>query len=204
MLLAAYSKEVFLKMSDFPNRIHPDENWVETDYKNRTEFLLHRYLINDGWTYSFEEAKETLLACGYIDIAAVYKTPNNSKDTIAWIEIESDGNTIGLGGVSGTIDWGDGTITNENKENSSATHTYSKSGYYVVKISPSSQTNIGYYECKNISSGYSFMRYVTTNSYSFGYGDPYIDIPGLSVTCYAIYTGHAIFQPGAFYSSYIR
>ena len=159
-LLLSMPRTQFLKLTAFPANIHPDASWPREKNASDLEYQLHQYLTDDGWTYTLEQAKETALKCGFVDIAAVYKTPNNGTDTITWVEITGTSKTVKLGGATGTFDWGDGTQS-QSSAVTGPSHTYADEGIYTVRISPSStSTNIGRYVCSVTGTGYSGIYYM--------------------------------------------
>lgn len=199
-LLYAMPRKQFLKLTAFPANIHPDASWPREKYASDLEYQLHQYLTDDGWTYTLEQAKETALKCGFVDIAAIYKTPNDGTDTITWVEITKENDVCSLGGATGTFDWGDGTQS-QSSAVTGPSHTYADIGVYTVRISPASSTNIGRYVCNVTGTGYSGIYYLYTYSNAFGAGSEH---DGVSTQILALYTGKATYQPGALYSSYVR
>ena len=155
-----------LKMNAFPD-IHPDGSWPEERFDSRKEWWLHQGLSADGWTYTLEQAKEHVSKVGYLDIAAVYSTPNNGADIVYWIDA-SDGKQVKLNGsVSGAIDWGDGNV------NSSATHIYGSAGNYRIVISPANTVVMGHLSF-SAQNAYAGRANIWFNGGAFGYDFPYV------------------------------
>lgn len=132
--LYTISATELLKATAFPSGIHPDSSWEQDKYPSAMEAWLHWGLEDDGWTYTLEQAKEYLRKVGYLDIAAVYKTPDNGAATIFWVNA-SVGQTCVLSSfeyIRGTIDWGDGTVQTGTFDEPQ--HTYSEAAAYRIVI----------------------------------------------------------------------
>lgn len=121
-ILFSYTKEQFLALSAMP------------------ELPTREGLICQGWNWTFDDAKEYVTDYGKLNVGAMYIT--NDGATRLYIRIASEGRmdvplywsqTV-ANGVG--IDWGDGSAIESFSGTGilNATHTYAKSGDYVIRL----------------------------------------------------------------------
>lgn len=121
-ILYSYTKEQFLALSAMP------------------ELPTREGLICQDWNYRWEEAVSYVTDYGKLNVGAMYITDDG--DTRLYIRIATEGRmTVPLywsqttsSGVG--IDWGDGSAIQfvSDTGNKNTTHTYTKSGDYVIRL----------------------------------------------------------------------
>ena len=165
-ILHSYTKSEFLALSSLPNL--PTRNG----------------LTCQGWNYTLANAQSYVRDYGKLDIGATYITDDGC--TRLYIRIAAEGrmdvplyfNQSVSDGV--VIDWGDGSATEtlSDVDNVSCTHTYAKTGDYVISLRVVSGTlNLGHK-----SSSYCILGDTTIKVYpnmlqkvEIGSGVTYID-----------------------------
>ncbi|MBQ6206636.1 MAG: hypothetical protein IJK52_06105 [Oscillospiraceae bacterium] len=156
-LLHQMAASDFIRLKDWPKNIHPSKDTDEDK-----EWGLHAHLLDDGWTYTFEEAKAFVRKYRYLDIGALYKTEGNF--TIIRVEIPENAPAFSIAASNAynvapddSLDWGDGspienlTLTQTLKITSS--HSYAP-GRYVIKIRAGHRWGFPSYE--NAGSSYQY------------------------------------------------
>lgn len=130
-ILYSYTKEQFLALSAMP------------------KLPTRAGLICQGWNWTLNDAKEYVTDYGKLNIGAMYITDDG--DTRLYIRIATEermnvplywSQTV-ANGVS--IDWGDGSSiqTFTGTGNLNTTHTYAKTGDYVIRLKVANRCTLG-------------------------------------------------------------
>lgn len=160
-LLCQMAAVDFLKLKDWPKNIHPSKDTDEDK-----EWGLHAYLLDDGWTYTFEEAQAFVRKYRYLDIGALYKTEGNF--TVLRIDIPWDNFEFHIGASNSynvaeddLIDWGDGSepenVVLSQSVRTYSSHVYSYAGHYIIKIKAGHRWGFPSYE----NAGYGYKYYAS-------------------------------------------
>ena len=110
----------------------------------------HTGLTAQGWNWSLSDAKTYVTSYGRLDIGQTYTTSDGA--TRLHIRLE-DGRLSPVLGLCPngtlTVDWGDGSATETMTGSSTSTlvylsHTYAQAGEYVISVTPSSGSSLGF------------------------------------------------------------
>ena len=198
--ILSYSKAEFLQLETMP-----------------TNPKTHQYLTNDGWNWSFENAKTYVQKYGYCLIGAIYKSSDDA--TRICIDLPEDLLEVPLNirqsKSEGTlIDWGDGTSERFVSTNTGKTydvyHTYAEPGEYIITITPDSDCTIlleengyggffGYYYANTRQCFYNCIKWYIIGRVN--YASTYLGTPGLNCEWRSIPNG-GIAHSSNIYGSY--
>lgn len=110
-----------------------DGSLIDTQYLNAGDTYTlpaqpeHDGLIFQEWSSTKPIVNNTItITNNNVLVGAIYTTASGKSEIDIYIKASQ---SINLSGISGEIDWGDGTI------NSSGSHTYSTTGDYTIKFS---------------------------------------------------------------------
>ena len=117
----------------------------------------HAGLTAQGWNWSFSNAKAYVAKYGKLNIGQMYKTSDGALRIYIRLEEGRLSPVLGLcpDGTS-TVDWGDGSATETMTGSSTSTlvylgHTYTNAGDYVISVTPSAGSKIGFGQRDNSS-----------------------------------------------------
>ena len=151
-------------------------SYTKAEFANLSEFPanpLHTGLTARGWNWTLSDAKTYVAANGGLWIGQLYYDANGSTEIDIQLEQGRLAPYLGLG-INGTvtIDWGDNstadTVTGTSLTTRIATqHTYSASGAYTIKITPTS----GSFAFLGTSSIFTLSANNNTSSYNRVYAN---------------------------------
>lgn len=117
----------------------------------------HAGLTAQGWNWSLADAKAYVAKYGKLNIGQMYKTSDGALRLYIRLEEGRLSPVLGLcpNGTL-TVDWGDGSATETMTGSSTSTlvylgHTYAAAGDYVISVTPSAGSKIGFGQRDNSS-----------------------------------------------------
>ena len=183
-VVASYTKQEFLALTEMP--------------ANPT----HERLTAQGWNYSLADAKSYVTKYGVLNVGQMYTTASGALE----IDIElHEGRLhpyLGLN-INGlvTVDWGDGTATDNMTGSSLSTvvwkdHVYSAPGAYTIKVFADEGTSVAIVGGGSGSNILTHSSSPSSTSPSMSYNSSvvriYIADFVMSIGTYAFYNCHAI------------
>ena len=130
------------------------DSWSVSEASSKTELPeppAYEGLEFVGWNRTLENIQTQ----PFVDVGAVYKTPDNSTKIFIYLQKEATDVALKVGkqkGFSFNIDWGDGSEIeaaagpNNDKATTSEilpvtnTHSYASEGYYTITLTPTSSS----------------------------------------------------------------